>query len=299
MPSLDLRLGYGVLPMIALPPGASTASQRRADLALKLAQSCPASLADEIALVGSTAHGFADDVSDLELNLWTNAIPPQEGRAAWLLAAGAADLRVEDAPRPDNSYWIGFTLDGIPCEVGWQTFDALQATLKLVRSGTVLDRKVLFLADIIVSALPLRTTGRLAEWQAILRAYSDPLQRSLIDAALQRWSKPGHFAGARRLAKRGERLALMELLLADLDAGLRLLYAAHRRWEPSRKWTLTLAREFAPADLDLLARIDDVLGNPSPEARIDACIRLCLHLLELVPDGFDTSTAVTALQGAR
>jgi hypothetical protein len=284
--------------MIVLPLGATPASQRRADLALRLAQRCPSSLADEIALVGSTAHGFADDDSDLELNLWTRAIPPLSDRTAWLLAAGAADLRVEDAPRSDQSFWIGFTLDGIPVEVGWQTFNALYATLNLVRSGTVLERNVLFLADIIVSALPLRTTGQLAEWQANLRAYSDPLQRSLITAALQRWSKPDHFAGARRLAQRGERLALMELLLADLDAALRLLYAAQRRWEPSRKWTLTLAQAFAPADLDLLPCIDDVLGNPSPEARVDACIHLCLRLLELVPDGYDTGIAAAALREA-
>lgn len=285
--------------MIILPTGSSAASQRRADLALKLAQRCPAVLADEIALVGSTAHGFADDDSDLELNLWSNAVPPVDERTEWLQEAGAADLHVEDAPRPDHSYWIGFTLDGIPGEVGWQTFDALQATLDLVRSGTVLDRKVLFLADIIVSALPLRTAGRLAGWQAILHGYSDPLKRRLIDAALQRWSQPEHFAGARRLAQRGEQLALMEALLADLDAGLRLLYAVQRRWEPSRKWTLTLARQFAPADLDLLVRIDDVLGNPSPEARVDACIRLCLRLLELVPESYDTRAAIAALQGAR
>lgn len=279
--------------MINLPASASAASRRRADLALRLLHSCPAALGDEIALVGSTAHGFADDQSDLELNLWTGAIPPLDERAAWLRGAGAADLRAEDTPRPDDSYWIGFTLDGIPCEVGWQTFDALKANVEKLLSGTITERGFLFLAELIVSAIPLRTSGAIGEWQAALRAYSDPLQRRLIDAALQRWSKPDHWSDVRRLAVRGERLTLLETLLADVDAGMRLLYAAHRRWEPSRKWTLTLAQAFAPADL--LPRIDAVLGEATDDARIDACIDLCKYLSQFVPDSYAISEATQAL----
>ena len=84
---------------ITLPQNASEASQRRAEIAGRLAAACPPGLADEIALVGSTAHGFADDQSDLEMNLWSNAIPPRDERVAWLQAAEANDIHVEDAPR--------------------------------------------------------------------------------------------------------------------------------------------------------------------------------------------------------
>lgn len=60
---------------IALPETATDASRRRAELAGQLARGCPVELAEEIALVGSTAHGLADDDSDLELNHWADAIP--------------------------------------------------------------------------------------------------------------------------------------------------------------------------------------------------------------------------------
>ncbi len=257
-------------------------------------QSCPTSLADEIALVGSTAHGFADDESDLELNLWSNSIPPRDERIAWLIAAGATDIQVEESPRPDNSHWIRFCLGDIPAEVGWQTLRALRTSLDRIRSGAVIDRKTLAFGDVIVSAIPLRTKGLLPKWQSALNDYSDDLQFSLINAALERWSEPRHMAKARRLAQRGERLALMESLLDDMEAALRVLYAANRRWEPSRKWTLTVAQEFAPDDL--IPRIDAILGDKSLERRVECCAHLCLEVLELVPEGYDISAAINGLR---
>ena len=278
----------------ALPENASAASVHRAELADALLKSCPITLADEIALVGSTAHGFADDESDLELNLWSNAIPQRDERVDWLIAAGATEIYVEETPRPDNSHWIRFCLDDISAEVGWQTLRALRTSLDRIRSGAVIDRKTLAFGDVIVSAIPLRTKGLLPKWQAALNEYSDELQRSLINAALERWSEPKHVAKARRLAQRGERLALIEALLDDLDAALRVLYAANRRWEPSHKWTLTVAQEFAPDDL--IPRIDAILSDKSLEQRVECCAHLCLEVLELVPDGFDISAATHALQ---
>lgn len=278
---------------IVLPAPATAASRRRAAIAARLAQACPPGLADEIALTGSTAHGFADDDSDVELNLWSNAIPPRDERIAWLHAAGALDVHVEAAPRPDNSYWIGFRLDDVPGEIGWQTFAALRDRLALIRAGAS-ERKVLVFAEIIASAIPLRTAGRLRDWQTELAAYSDAVQAQLIAAAVARWTQPGHFAGSRRLAQRGERLALTERLLGDLDAALRVLYAVHRRWEPSVKWTLTVAQTFAPADL--LPRLDAVLSDPALERRVELCARFCHDLLAGAPAQDGTAAALAALQ---
>jgi hypothetical protein len=281
---------------IELPAHATVASLRRAEIAERLANACPPELADEIALVGSTARGFADDDSDLELNLWAESIPPLDAWIAWLQAAGADEIDREDVVRPDNSYWLGFRLGDVPCEIGWQTFAAAHDNLDRILSGAVIDRKFLFLADIIASAIPLRTSGRLAEWQRALSGYSDAVQMALITSALERWTKPGYVAGVQRLARRGERLALAETLLADLNAALRVIYAAHRRWEPSNKWTLTVAREFAPFDLD--ARIDAILGDPSLERRVALCAQFCLEVLALVPPQYNVSVTVAALRAA-
>lgn len=277
---------------IPLPDHATDASRRRAERALELARSCPPELADEMALTGSTAHGFADDESDLELNLWATAIPPLAARVDWLRASGASDIEAEDAPRADQSWWIGFRLDDIPAEIGWQTFDALRDNLERILSGVATERGTLVIAEIVASAIPLRAGARLAEWQARLRDYSDEVQRAIIGAAVARWSPPEHRTALNRLARHGERIALTERLLADVDMTARVLYAVHRRWEPSRKWTLTAARDFAP---DLPARIDAILGDPSPERRVELCARLCRDALALAPETVDVSAAVAAL----
>ena len=252
--------------MIALPPNATTASHQRAKIAERLVAACPPNLADDIALTGSTARGAADDDSDLELNLWAQSIPPLDQRVAWLTAAGATDLQVEDAPRPDDSYWIKFQLGGLSGEVGCQTVEALHAQIEHIRSGTTLERKVLTFGDIIASAIPLRG-DQVREWQIILSGYSDAVQRGIVQLAVDQWSQPSRWATARRLARHDERLTLSRQLVDDLDLALRLLYAVNRRWEPSPKWTLRVAREFAPADL--IARIDDVLGYPSLTHRVE------------------------------
>ena len=155
------------MPLVTLlPANATVASQQRAKIAERLVDACPSDLADEIALTGSTARGVADDDSDLELNLWCETLPPLSERVAWLSAAGATDVQVEDAPRPDNSHWIKFRLDGLPAEVGWQTVEALHARITYLQSGATLEREVLTFADVIASAIPLRgdqvTSGKLS-----------------------------------------------------------------------------------------------------------------------------------------
>jgi hypothetical protein len=149
-----------------------------------------------------------------------------------------------------------------------------------------------FLADIIASAIPLRSGGRLTQWQARLNGYSDVVQRAIVAAAVERWAQPGHCAALSRLARHGEQLALAERLLADVNLAVRVLYAVNRRWEPSKKWTLTVARVFAP---DLPARIDAILGDPSLDRRVELCARLCLDALALAPETLDVSAAVEAL----
>ncbi len=285
-----------MLPLsIPLPPNATAASRRRAEAGNQLLDHCPPALADEIALTGSTARGVADDDSDLELNLWAELIPPLDQRLAWLTASGASDFQVEDAPRPDDSYWIKFRLSDLPAEIGCQTIDTMHAQIAHIRSGATLDRKALSFGDVIANAIPLRG-DQVREWQVILSGYSDAVQRGIVQLALDQWSQPQRWATARRLARHGERLTLSRQLVDDLDMALRLLYAINRRWEPSQKWTLTVAREFAPADL--IKRIDDVLSYPSLTRRVEFCAQLCHDLLALAPPEYDVSVALETLNSA-
>lgn len=278
---------------MTLPAHATEASHQRYQLALQLAQSCPPELGEEIALTGSTARGWADDDSDLELNLWSETIPPTEARVTWLEAAGVEHIEVFDQPRSDDSYWISGRIGSVPIEVGWQTYAAYEGIIKQIvdgsRSGT--------LPYIILNAIPLRTSGKLGHWQAQLRGYSEVVQRQILEAVVKRWANPDYFKDWFRLLKRGERLYFTQQLLNDLNAMISLLYAINQRWQPSGKWTLTAARELPLMPERWHERIDTILTAP-PEEGVHLCLELLLDALALVPPQYDVSAAVTTLQEA-
>lgn len=278
---------------MSLPPNASEASRRRYELAIHLVQSCPPELGDEIALTGSTARGLADDDSDLELNLWGETLPLLEARVAWLQAAGVQEIEVFKHPRPDDSYWIGARVEDVPLEVGWQAYETVEAYIRNLLAGGMEQP----LAYILVNAIPFRTKRRLAQWQKSLLGYSDVVQTQIFEHTIHQWAKRDRLQSTFKLARRGERLAFSERLLADLNLVVNLLYAVNRRWQPSRKWTLTVA-----ADLPLMPerwreRIDDALTAP-PEECVRPCIELMLDALALVPPEYDVSVAVAALSEA-
>ncbi len=276
-----------------LPENATPASHHRYQLARQIAATCPPTLAADIALTGSSARGWATDDSDLELNLWSETLPPLEERTAWLTTLGVRDLDIETAARDDDSYWIGGVYEGVPVEFGWQTHAALDATCDRLLSGTVTDRSVTFLATLILNGVPLRDSGAVSTRQIRLRAYPDTVQRASIQRAVAH-IKRGHVQTTLALAARGETISAVERLVTDLDAAIQVVYAAHRQWMPTRKWTLTTARTFAPPEL--VARFQITPFIVDPQERIRAVAKLLRDALALVPCDIDVYGTLAALE---
>ncbi|MFQ3566731.1 MAG: DUF4037 domain-containing protein [Aggregatilineales bacterium] len=274
---------------------ATPESQRMYERAAALAATCPPELGREIAVLGSVARGLADAQSDLEIALWNVTLPPVTARAGWLADQGVTDLLVSESARSDGSFWIAGRLDGVPFEASWQTVAALEAALHRIAAIESFEREVLALAELIASAQPLRTVGWLARWQALLAVFPPALERAIIDDVAGRWARAERWAALARLARRGECLLLAERLVAELDALLRLLYAVNRRWEPSRKWTLTLAADLPRMPARWRDRIKAVLCASGLEA-VELCRALLLDGLALVSPEIDTSVAQTALR---
>jgi hypothetical protein len=276
---------------MTLPSHATEASHKRYQLALHLVETCPPEMADEIALTGSTARGLADEDSDLELNLWSEKLLPAYERIAWLEAAGVQNIEVFQQPRPDGSYWIGGRIDDVPLEAGWQTYEVMEEMIENLLSGKTPPS----FADILVSAVPLRSQGGLSQWQERLRAYPDAAQAQVIRRFVSYWSAPGYFEGMFKLARRGERLVLMEFLVNNLNVMMWLLYAVNRRWHPGPKRALTFAHDLPHMPVRWRERIDEVL-TASPEESIRLCAELLLDSLTLVPSQYDVTAAVEVLQ---
>lgn len=274
---------------------ATPESQRLYECAAALIATCPPELGREIAVLGSVARGLADAHSDLEIALWNVMLPPAAARAEWLAGQGVTDLIVGESARSDGSVWIAGRLNGVPFEASWQTVAALEAALHRIAAAELIEREALALAELIASARPVRTVGWLARWQALLASYPPALERAIIDGVAGRWAQVERWASLARLARRGESLLLVEQLAAELDALLRLLYVVNRRWEPSRKWTLTLAANLPRMPAGWRDRLRAVLCASGLEA-VEQCRALLLDGLALVSAEIDTSAAHAALR---
>lgn len=283
--------------MTGLPSRATEASRRRYEIACELAETCPAGLAREIAVTGSVSRGIADDRSDLELNLWREELPPADQWQSWLEGVGAADISREAmVNRLDDSGWITCRYRGIWIEVGWGTVASFDDLIGRITSGAVTDLNRLQFADIILHAVPLRTGGALARWQAALASYPNQLQAAIIADNTEVWSDP-HVPGVRwALAARDERYVLAMRLLWDMNNILAVLYAVNRVWQPDPKWINVLVRELPIQPERLPERINAVFAQEDPHACIVECFHLILDTLRLVPPAHNVSRAVESIQ---
>ena len=258
-------------------------SLRRHALAQQLAERTPADFAPEIALTGSAALGLADARSDLELNLWCEALPPNEARRRWLQDIGATDvvLAVEDGV--DGTLWETWRYRGVWVEAGWQTLARQEQNVAALLTGTVDDHEQLLVAGAALQAVPLRTAGHLAAWRSRLAHYPDGLAERITRASVDRWAWPHWVALRWAYAERGEMLAHAGCLVADLRAALRVLLAANRRWETGWKWIGPALADLPRQPARLLERVDAAVAEPEPARAVRGYLEVVLDCLALAP----------------
>jgi hypothetical protein len=259
-------------------------SRRRWVAAVALAASCPDELGREIALTGSVARGQADEASDVEVNVWSDAHPDASARGAWLRAAGAEEVWVDVDATPDGTAWTTCRIGTLWLEVAWQTLAAQERVLGELLSGTVTDHHLLVVASAIECAVPLRTAGALSAWQRAVGTYPEGLAERLIERAVGSWVWPQWAGEPWAYARRGERFALADRLVADVRGCLRVLFALNRRWEPGWKWARVATETLAIRPERLTERIEGVFTADDAETSIRRCTDLILAVLALVPD---------------
>ena len=264
-----------------LPPKSTAASAVRFDLARQLADHCPTALAAAIALTGSSARGLAGAGSDAEVNHWVERLPTPSARADWLLEAGVRALEAELAPRSDASEWFSGEYGGVPFEMGWHTFDALETSLQPLLTGDSVEIDRLRLAELLVSAVPLRTDPRLNDLREALAAYPDALRDRLIADLSATLIDEARWAALESLARRDERLIVMRQLGDLMTTAVRLLFAVNRRWDAGDKWLLTLAARLPQMPPDWRARMNTSL-SASPETAVALVHAWCDDALSLI-----------------
>ena len=256
----------------------TAASEVLRELARRVADDLPASVAEEVVLTGSVSRGDADAFSDIEMLVVTRAALRLADCFALARGAGLADLDTWGAPDPVARRVSG-TRDGVPIELIWWPRDHAEAQVDAVLTGAVAST-----ADALAHGIALRTTGLLAAWQQRLRAYPPALAAAQIEEAAMRW---GGFAaaGVLTLVRPGERLALVEWLLDAALRALTIVYALNHVWPPSTKRLAARTHALAVKPDRLAERIEQALTEPDPQRALLVMTELQLETVRLAPSG--------------
>jgi Domain of unknown function (DUF4037) len=266
----------------------SAESRHRLELARRIAEACPPELGREIAATGSAAAGWADFESDVELNLFVGTLPTVDERLSWLHDIGAEDVELDLETTPDGTSWSFFRVGGVVVEAGWQQTDAAETWLRRILAAETRDHWMLVPADALVTAVPLRSEGLLAEWRARLSDYPPELRDRLIEAAVSGWREPW---SRLTLARRGDGVRFREALLRDCQAVLRILFALNNHWEPDWKWIEHRAKALDAKPEGLSERLNQLVETRSSEEAVADCCVLIRDTLALVPPTPSTERA--------
>jgi predicted nucleotidyltransferase len=248
------------------------------ELAQRVADDLPPSIAEEVVLTGSVSRGVADEFSDIEMLVVTREVLSLDDCFALARDAGLADLDTWGAPHPAARRVSG-TRDAVPIELIWWPRDHAEARVDALFAGEVTST-----ADALAHGVALRTAGLLAAWQERLRAYPPELAAAQIENAALPW---GGFApaGLLTLTRAGDRLALVEWILDAAQRVLTIAYALNRVWPPTAK-RLAVRTEALEVKPDRVAgRIEEALTDPDPERALVVITELQLETLLLAPSG--------------
>jgi hypothetical protein len=266
-------------------------SRELRELAQRVADALPPDVAQEVILTGSVSRGVADDVSDIEMLVVTPEVLPLEVCFGHARAAGLT--RVDTwGPQDTPTRRVSGMRGGVPLELVWWSREVAENQVSALVAGQLSSS-----ADAIFYGVPLRTCGLLAAWQERLREYPDEVAATRIEEAALTW---GGFvaAGLLTVARRGERLALMERMLDDAVRVVRIVFALNRVWEPTTKHLAARVEPLALKPPRLAVRIESALTEPDPLRALLVMTQLQAETVALAPSGPNIDRARTWLAEA-
>ena len=271
-----------------------TATARTGELrsiAQAITDALPAAI-EEVVLTGSVSRGVADDISDIEMLIVSQTELDLDDCFSLAAACGLTELGTW-GPQGGQTKRVSGYRDGAPIELIWWSHEhaetAIDAVFTVDLSAT---------ADAIANGIALRTSGRLAQWQARLRHYPDELAGARIEDAALKWGG-FHAAGLLTLLRPGERLALLEWMVDDAIRVVRIVFALNRVWQPTLKRLAERAAVLTDKPERMAERIEEALTDPDPHRAVLVMTELQLDTLALAPNGPSVDRAQKWLSDGR
>ena len=269
-------------------PKSTARSRELLELAQRVADDLPPTVAEEAIVTGSVSRGMADDVSDIEMLIVTPEtlsldVCFDHARAAGL--TGLATWGAQDTP----ARRVSGIRDGVPIELVWWSREFAESQI-----ANVLDGQIASSADAIFHGVALRTRGLHGDWRERLSDYPDEVAAAQIEDAALPW---GGFApeGLLTIVRPGERLALVEWMLDGAVRAMRIVFALNRVWVPTTKRLAARVEPLAVKPPRFAERIDEALTEPGATTALLILTELQLDTVELAPSGPNVERARTWL----
>ena len=153
-------------------------SERRRELARRVAEAVAPLRPAAVVLVGSAAEGLCDADSDIDLLQYYDRLPDRQAFLATLAGAGAEWF----APLSDGATGFAdrYRIDGIELQTGATLSSRIEQLLVEVRRGDHLGSPETKAVSGLLHALPLAGAERFAAWRDLAADYPDELRARAI-----------------------------------------------------------------------------------------------------------------------
>jgi predicted nucleotidyltransferase len=256
-----------------------TAIDRRRVIAGRAAEAYVANPAvAAVLLAGSVARGLADDLSDIELDVYWRRPPTDDERVAAVEGAGWERVYAEE----DEHEWAdGYRIDGVKVDTSGFLTSTIDGYLSaaLDRADTETELQVQITA--LLHGQALHGAALIGAWRKRCGAYPTSLALAMVGKGLALRPRER----LEMLVARDDVLLLHRDLVDNLQGLLDALFGLNRVFTPHpfHKWLDWEASLLALKPVDLVPRIRRLL-RASPRDAVDEIVGLAEETFDLVAD---------------
>lgn len=283
-----------------LPEPSTPHSQRLVHQAQQIVYKAPAE-ALEIILDGSVARGIADQFSDIELEFFSEQVPPVENIIAWMQSAGFTGkplLRINEVGQTLLNCHYG----GVRVELSWSSFkheaEQLEGIMDRLGGPQFINEPYKW-----SGAVSLRNGPHIEQWKALFSQYPGAVCDQYIQPILHEWrsslNDPIDTLGRWKDAYRRAWFYLLKTHWIDVLPLLRVIFAYNRVWEPVAKWWHIPAATLTHQPRNLIDRVNLIITHPDPVARVNELSLLQIETLELIQADYPVQDLIDGFTAVR
>jgi hypothetical protein len=230
---------------------------------------------------GSTARGYADAYSDIEIGVFWDGPPSDEERMAAIGKAGGVFWELDPYDAEHDTWMEEWGLGGLKMDVRNLTVAGMEQLLAdvLDRHDTSWFKQATLSA--VQHAIPLHNTPLIEDWQARLHLYPRKLGRAMVQEHLYLYEWNWRLE---QVVSRGDWLDIYSALAEATTQVLAMLVGLNGIYHTGTKWMRRLIGELRIAPPELAARIEGIFrqGGTQPLEAGRTVSALVLEVYDLI-----------------